>query len=94
MSKQKEEIQLELVKRVAQSNWSVEDLEAVNSLLTDLYIKGQDQKEKDRLEREKQQQIGTVTFWATDPGLYPKDTVDRSIQIRADRILVLNNDVS
>ena len=41
MSKQKEEIQLELVKRVAQSNWSVEDIEAVNSLLTDLYIKGQ-----------------------------------------------------
>ena len=52
MSKQKEEIQLELVKRVAQSNWSVEDIEAVNSLLTDLYIKGQDQKEKDKREFE------------------------------------------
>ena len=52
MSKQKEEIQLELVKRVAQSNWSVEDIEAVNSLLTDLYIKGQDQKEKDKTEFE------------------------------------------
>ena len=52
MKKQKEEIQLELVKRVAQSNWSVEDLEAVDSLLTDLYIKGQDQKEKDKREFE------------------------------------------
>ena len=37
MSKQKEEIQLELVKRVEQHNWSVEDLEAVDDLLTDLY---------------------------------------------------------
>jgi hypothetical protein len=52
MKEQKAEIQLELVKRVAQSNWSVEDLRAVDDLLTDLYIKGQDQKEKDRREFE------------------------------------------
>ena len=52
MKKQKEEIQLELVKRVAQSNWSVEDLRAVDDLLTDLYIKGQEQTEKDRREFE------------------------------------------
>ena len=52
MSKQKEEIQLELVKRVAQSNWSVEDLKAVDDLLTDLYIKGQEQTEKDKREFE------------------------------------------
>ena len=52
MKKQKEEIQLELVKRVAQSNWSVEDLRAVDDLLTDLYIKGQDQEEKDKKEFE------------------------------------------
>ena len=52
MKKQKEEIQLELVKRVAQHNWSVEDLEAVDDLLTDLYTKGQEQTEKDRREFE------------------------------------------
>ena len=52
MKRQKEEIQLELVKRVAQSNWSVEDLRAVDDLLTDLYIKGQEQTEKDRREFE------------------------------------------
>jgi hypothetical protein len=37
---------------VAQSNWSVEDLRAVDDLLTDLYIKGQDQEEKDKKEFE------------------------------------------
>ena len=52
MKKQKEEIQLELVKRVAQHNWSVEDLEAVDDLLTDLYTKGEEQKEKDKREFE------------------------------------------
>ena len=52
MKKQKEEIQLELVKRVAQHNWSVEDLEAVDDLLTDLYTKGEEQKEKDKKEFE------------------------------------------
>ena len=56
MKKQKEEIQLELVKRVAQHNWSVEDLEAVDDLLTDLYTKGQEQKEKDRREFEEWRQ--------------------------------------
>ena len=44
--------QLELVKRVAQSNWSVEDLRAVDDLLTDLYIKGQEQTEKEKREFE------------------------------------------
>ena len=52
MKKQKEEIQLELVKRVAQHNWSVEDLEAVDDLLTDLYTKGEEQKEKEKKEFE------------------------------------------
>ena len=52
MKKQKEKIQLELVKRVAQHNWTVEDLEAVDDLLTDLYTKGQEQTEKDRREFE------------------------------------------
>jgi hypothetical protein len=56
MKKQKEKIQLELVKRVAQHNWSVEDLEAVDDLLTDLYTKGQEQKEKDRREFEEWRQ--------------------------------------
>ena len=56
MSKQKEEIQLELVKRVAHHNWTVEDLEAVDDLLTDLYTKGQEQKEKDRREFEEWRQ--------------------------------------
>jgi len=48
MKEQKTEVQLELVKRVAQSNWSVEDLKAVDDLLTDLYVKGQEQTEKDK----------------------------------------------
>ena len=52
MKEQKTEVQLELVKRVAQSNWSVEDLKAVDDLLTDLYIKGQEQTEKDKREFE------------------------------------------
>ena len=52
MKEQKTEVQLELVKRVAQSNWSVEDLKAVDDLLTDLYVKGQEQTEKDRREFE------------------------------------------
>ena len=52
MKKQKEKIQLELDKRVAQHNWTVEDLEAVDDLLTDLYTKGQEQTEKDRREFE------------------------------------------
>jgi len=52
MTKQKEKIQLELVKRVAQHNWTVEDLEAVDDLLTDLYTKGEEQKEKDKKEFE------------------------------------------
>tara|TARA_R100001509_G_scaffold157324_1_gene121337 strand:+ start:599 stop:799 length:201 start_codon:yes stop_codon:yes gene_type:complete len=52
MTKQKEKIQLELVKRVAQHNWTVEDLKAVDDLLTDLYTKGEEQKEKDKKEFE------------------------------------------
>ena len=56
MKKQKEEIKLELVKRVAQHNWSVEDLEAVDDLLTDLYTKGEEQKEKDKREFEEWRQ--------------------------------------
>ena len=52
MKEQKAEVQLELVKRVAQSNWSVEDLRAVDDLLTDLYIKGQEQTEKEKREFE------------------------------------------
>ena len=56
MKKLKEEIQLELVKRVAQHNWSVEDLEAVDDLLTDLYTKGEEQKEKDKREFEEWRQ--------------------------------------
>jgi len=56
MKEQKAEIQLEVVKRVAQSNWSVEDLKAVDDLLTDLYIKGQEQTEKDRREFEEWRQ--------------------------------------
>jgi len=52
MKEQKTEVQLELVKRVAQSNWSVEDLKAVDDLLTDLYVKGQEQTEKDKREFE------------------------------------------
>jgi hypothetical protein len=56
MKEQKAEVQLELVKRVAQSNWSVEDLKAVDDLLTDLYIKGQEQTEKDRREFEEWRQ--------------------------------------
>tara|TARA_R100001440_G_scaffold41135_1_gene60888 strand:- start:203 stop:409 length:207 start_codon:yes stop_codon:yes gene_type:complete len=56
MKEQKAEIQLEVVKRVAQSNWSVEDLRAVDDLLTDLYIKGQEQTEKDRREFEEWRQ--------------------------------------
>ena len=56
MKEQKAEVQLEVVKRVAQSNWSVEDLKAVDDLLTDLYIKGQEQTEKDRREFEEWRQ--------------------------------------
>ena len=56
MTKQKEKIQLELVKRVAQHNWTVEDLEAVDDLLTDLYTKGEEQKEKDKREFEEWRQ--------------------------------------
>ena len=52
MKEQKAEVQLEVVKRVAQSNWSVEDLRAGDDVLTDLYIKGQDQEEKDKKEFE------------------------------------------
>jgi len=56
MKEQKTEVQLELVKRVAQPNWSVEDLKAVNDLLTDLYIKSEVKKKKDRREFEEWRQ--------------------------------------
>jgi len=56
MKEQKTEIQLELVKRVAQHNWSVEDLKAVDDLLTDLYIKSEVKKKKDKREFEEWRQ--------------------------------------